>query len=124
MSFTVTSVRPFTVAGVGPIGEFTIEKHGYHPQAGQAFHYRDGKYQFYFYVDTKIDLAHNEHTITVTHFSGQLFRGIRPEIEYRDASVIQQNIQQYFEAVSIVSFDKIEPPTRAPEILFEWMRHI
>jgi hypothetical protein len=120
MLFTVTAVMPFTVRGVGPAGEYKIERNGYHPQAGQAFFYKDVKYQFYFYVDLKIDSSHAQHTITVTHFSSQLFRGGRPEIESGDADVIDQNIKGYLEAVSIFSFEKIEPPAPAPTIVFEW----
>lgn len=37
----------------GSAGKYFIKKTGYHPEAGNAFLYRDSIYEFWFYLDLK-----------------------------------------------------------------------
>ncbi|HZO44373.1 MAG TPA: hypothetical protein VFB68_00680 [Xanthobacteraceae bacterium] len=118
MQFTVTAVSPFTVTGHGAEGEYVIAKEGYHPQLHWAFSYGDGKYAFYFYVETKEDQP--RYTLSVWYISAQRFAGLPPAIDTADADYIEQNIRQYLENVSIMSFEKVVPPHPVPSTTFDW----
>jgi hypothetical protein len=116
--FALTAVSPFTVSGTGSEGEFAIVQHGYNPHLGWAFCYRDKKYNFYFYIQTKDDLPH--YTLSVWYISSQLFAGGSPAIDAADANYLEQNIKRYLENVSIMSFSKVMPPNPVPAIIFTW----
>lgn len=118
MPFTLTAVSPFTVTGTGPEGEYVIEQHGFHPQLGRAFHYRDKRFDFYFYVQTKDALP--RYTLSVWYISSQLFAGGTPTIDAADANVLEQNIKHYLENVSVMSFKNVVTPKPVPAITFDW----
>ena len=115
---TLTSVSPFTVSCTGPEGEYVIVQSGYHPQLHKAFCYRDKKYNFYFYVETKDDVP--RYTLSVWYISSKRFAGGPPAIDIADVDHLEQNIKHYLENVSVVSFDKVAPPNPIPAIIFSW----
>ncbi len=116
MPFTLTAVSPLTVTGSGPEGEYVVERRGYHPQLGKVFRYKDEKRDFYFYVQPKEGLR----TLSVWHTSSEHFAGVSPAISAADVDCLKQNITHYFENVSIVSIDQVEPPIPVPSVIFEW----
>ena len=87
---------------IGPSGEYSIERDGYHPQAGMAFLYEDDKYTFYFYVEDKVDMTRWEMTLIVKHASTQRFNMGTPVIGHGDKSIIEQNIERYLTTVSVL----------------------
>jgi hypothetical protein len=118
MAFTLTAVSPFTVTGIGTEGEYVIERQGYHPQLGTAFRYKDGRYDFYFYVQTKEGLPRR--TLSVWYTSSQRFAGGPPTIDAADGDYLEQNIKHYLENVSLGSFDRVEPPSPDLAVVFDW----
>jgi hypothetical protein len=114
----LTAVSPFTVSGTGVEGEYVIERHGYHPQLGDAFCYRDKKYDFYFYIQSEDNLP--RYTLNVWHISRQLFAGGPPAIDTADANYLEQNIKHYLENVSIMSLNEVLPAKPVPAIIFVW----
>jgi len=116
---TLTAVSPFTVSGTRLKGAYVIAQHGYHPQMGDAFHYTDQKYDFYFYA--QVDGDQPRDTLSIQYISRQLFAGAAPFIDPDDQDYIEQNIKHYFESVSVMSLDKILPPNPVPAIMFRWV---
>jgi len=118
MPFTVTAVSPLTVTGTGTAGDYVIVQHGFHPQLGEAYHYIDKRYDFYFYLQTKDDQPPD--TFSVWYISRQLFAGGTPTVDPTDANYLEQNIKDYFENVSLWSTDHVVAPIPVPTIRFDW----
>ena len=108
-----------TFTAMGRTGEYAIKKDGYHPQAGNAFHYNDRQCEFWFYVQTKVDRDKNSYELEIAHASAKRFAGGDPGIDAPNRVTIEQNIRRHFE-----TFDLYGRPTSAanpaPTIKFTW----
>src|SRR5215211_6955290 len=104
------------LTAMGKTGEFTIETDGYHPEAGDAFVYKDQKHNFWFYAglgDTK------ELELVVNRATTGRFSGYTPQIDSNDQSAIEENIQKYFESFDLLGRE-ITPSNPAINLRFVW----
>jgi hypothetical protein len=101
----------------GPTGEYTIETDGMQPGWEYAFRYKDSKYEFYFYVETKPHIPRQGMLTLVVHdASMQRFAGGDPVIDPGDKSAIEKNIQHYLTTVKY----QATPPNPVPTVTFTW----
>lgn len=107
-SFTVKVSSPLTIVGVGPRGEFEVERQGWRPELGYGYRYKDRKYDFVIYVE-----------FTGKQLNTLVVRcAMPPDIEPVDLDSIKSNITEYFQAVATWSVDKVMPPEAVPAVIF------
>jgi hypothetical protein len=103
----------------GRSDQFNIRPGGIHPQAGQSYHYSDGQYDFWFYVDFKAPPKVEEPTLFVVNATTERFSGGMPAVNHGDRIPIEKNIQSHFEKVDILD-RPISPSNPSPRIAFVW----
>jgi hypothetical protein len=107
-----------TFTSVGETGEYSIAKDGYHPSLGDAFHYKDQNYEFWFYVRVKPG-SDGRGEMSVWQASARRMAGADPSISASHVRIVEENIRRYFEAFDLFS-RPISPTNPAGPIKFDW----
>jgi hypothetical protein len=102
------------------INECVIESSGYHPQAGEAFSYKDQKREFWFYVEF-VASPDNErdYTLIINDASTGRFAGVLPQVDAEGRAEIERNIRSHFGRFGIMG-NPVSPSNPAPVVIFTW----
>jgi hypothetical protein len=85
--------KPSSILATGE--EYTIERHAHHPQAGDAYSYRDGKRSFWFYVQLRKRPGQKGYELVIPNATLQKFMEGVPKVEPEECDVIEHNIRQH-----------------------------
>jgi hypothetical protein len=100
--------------------DYSIRDEGFHPETGDMYSYKDGEYEFYFYIDVKVQADRVTYDIEIKRTTTDRFAGDKVEIRAEHLKRIEDNVTEYFETTDTFGREITRAEDRPRSVIFSW----